>query len=113
MKVFCLYAVIDVKTGFGLACGKKYKDFESGSIRYIKDNYERRDFPFFWLKYPCYYRTIEIKGRQCLIYYWVDRYKGEMENLVYPFGNAYFLNGRSHFFNPPKYIELIEHLGVF
>lgn len=110
MKVFCLYTVVDIKTGMQLASGRKRKDFACGSVRYIKDMVIRC-FPFFWRKIECLYRTVEIKGRQCLIYYWCDGVKGH-KNIVYPFGNEFFLSGNIHYYNPANYMELIEELGV-
>lgn len=46
MKVYCRYTVIDIASGYELACGEKYKDFENSKIRYVQVS-EWRDFPFF------------------------------------------------------------------
>lgn len=113
MKVYCRYAVIDKATGYELACGEKYKDFQNSEIRYIEFAVWR-DFPFFWRKVYEYFRTLTIKGRECVIVYWVVRDKKRVSNYSYWFKGRYFLRSRSYFERGLSCLcdYLIEDFGV-
>lgn len=112
MKVYCRYTVIDIVTGYELACGEKYKDFENDKIRYVQVC-EWRDFPFFWRRVRELFRTVTIKGRECVIIYWVERDKKHVSNFSYRFQKGYFLRARAYSLVPPICIDyLIDDLGV-
>lgn len=113
MKKFCLYTVIDIKTGYELACGFKYKDFDNSKIRYVK-SCEWREKPFFLRKITEYFRTLTIKGRECVIVYWSGVRKRSFCNFAYSFEREYFLRARAYFL-PEEYCKcdyLIEDLGL-
>lgn len=110
MKIFCRYVVIDIKTGYALACGERYKDFEKTKIRYINNGSFRTGF--FRRKITEYFRTLEIVGRECVIIYWANTPKGKTYNYAYPFKNGYPLRAKNYFVDPSDYGFLIEDLGV-
>lgn len=112
MKVYCRYTVVDIATGYELACGEKYKDFENSKIRYVQVC-EWRDFPFFWRKVCVLFRTVTIKGRECAIIYWVERDKKHVSNYSYRFKGNYLLRARDYSGIPPLCVDyLIDDLGV-
>lgn len=115
MKKFCRYAVIDIQTGNLLVCGQKWKDFDSGNIRYIKSGVFKT-FPLFWRTITEYFRTIEIKDIPCAIVYWV-RNKGKgLYNCVTLSGFKLHLRARLFDLSgndyPEVYRKLLAQLGV-
>lgn len=110
MKEFCSYVVVDIKTGYALACGEKYKDFENQQIRYINNGTFRTGF--LRRKITEYFRTLEIKGRNCVIVYWLNERKKPVSNFAFPFMNKYFLRAKRCFMDGSDYGFLIEDLGV-
>ena len=101
MKKICRYLVIDLKTGYALSCGNKYIDLEKSPVRRVWQG-EWRLFPCFWRKVTEYFRTVTIKGRECVIFYWFINRREKLGNYVYPvpcgpFTDYYFLRGRGYF----------------
>jgi len=110
MKTFCRYVVIDIETGYALVCGEKYKDFENKQTRYINNGSFRTGF--LRRKITEYFRTLEIKGRDCVIIYWRNERKKPVCSFAYPFKGNYFLRAKHYFLSPSDYGFLIEDLGV-
>ncbi len=110
MKIFCRYVVIDIATGYALACGEKYKDFQNKKIRYIDNGSFYTGF--LRRKITEYFRTLEIKGRDCVIIYWANERKKIISNFAFPFKNSYFLRAKRYFLDIADYGFLIEDLGV-
>ena len=118
MKKFCRYAVVEVETACLLVCGQKWKDFENSPVRFVKTGTFRCLSTRFH-KVTEYFRDIEIRGRHCVIIYWVDERarKGELYNVVQQRGRAFYcLRGREYFFFKKDYRNtyrrLLDNLGV-
>ena len=115
MKKFCRYAVIDIKTGYLLVGGQKWKDFERGPIRYIYVG-KFKTFPLFGRTLTEYFRTVEINGVQCAIVYWAQNKGKQLYNCVTLSGLALRLNGREFVFNKSNlvktYRSLMLRLGI-
>ena len=114
MRKFCRYAVIDIQTGNLLVCGEKWKDFDSGNIRYVYAG-TFITFPFF-SKITEYFRTLEINGVSCVIIYWVHKSGKRLYNCVTLSGLQLHLRARSFDLSgndyPEVYGKLLVKLGI-
>lgn len=114
MKQYCRYVLIDLRTGYLLAGGEKYKDFENGKIRYIQASEFRLPL-FFWRKIVEYFRNIEINGVPCVIVYRAVRKRENLFNFVSQIGRTIGLRGKKYLFcsfDEVDYNSLIKTLGV-
>ena len=87
---FCRYAVIDVETSVVLAVGEKYKYIVD--LQYV-DTFRLR--PFFGKKIHQYVRFEKVRGRKCVIVFWVGHKAIEPWNKVMPAGAFLSMRGRS------------------
>lgn len=115
MKRFCRYAVIDIKTGYLLALGQRWKDFDSGNIRYINSG-RYRSFPVFGREISEYFRTLEINGRQCAIVYWAMRKGKRLYNGITLSGRNLCMRGQNvstlDGYCDGVYRDVLDMLGV-
>ena len=110
MKTFCRYLLIDIQTGFALCAGEKYKDFNNSTMRYINNGTFR--FGLFRRKIIEYFRTLEVKGRECVIVYWLNAPAVKEISFAYLFNNRYYLREKGYF--PKEFFcgNIVGRLGV-